>query len=554
MKPQPKISVVVTSYNHEQYIAQCLDSILMQRGAFELEVILGDDCSTDRTPLILQQYAEKNPGVFVLLPAAANMGVTRNIKRCLAACSGQYIAFCEGDDYWLDCYKLLKQSEFLESHPAYSLCFNGIVLHYESGNSYVLHYDQAALTKNTLTTEDLIESNFIGNFSCCMYRADVVRALPQALFTMCTWDWMFNMACSRLGKIGFIRDWMSVYRIRSHGAWSGRSSAEQRKMMVAAIDSYDAYFDHEYHEAFSRLKRRLAGGHWGEPASASPRLRRYLRLLMRAIAHPDLVRDRLRSSIAVAFGELTSAAVSTKIAELSSSVADLRSSDRAKDAQISELAAAVQMKDREIAELGSAVQTRDARLAELATAIFASADVAPAVPRKLHVGCGNVKLPGWLNIDIAPEADLTIDVRQGLLFQDNSVDFIYNEHFIEHLTYEEGEVVLKDFWRCLKIGGVLRIATPDLDFLIKMYDAGFRNEDWFPPGFEYVKTKGMAMNMAFKSWGHQYVYNEEELTIQLTGAGFRSTKRCEFGKSDYTELSNLETRKESTLVLEAVKD
>jgi len=241
----------------------------------------------------------------------------------------------------------------------------------------------------------------------------------------------------------------------------------------------------------------------------------------------------LSSAVSIATAELSTAAVSTKIAELSS---------------------AVQTRDAQLAELSSTVQTRDARIAQPTSETFANISVTPAFCKKLHVGCGNVKLPGWLNIDVEPGADLVIDVREGLPFEENSIDFIYNEHFVEHFTYEEGEKVLREFWRCLKKEGVLRIATPDLDFLVQIYNKDFKNQDWFPAGFEFVKTKGMAMNMAFRWWGHQYVYNEEELTGQLVKVGFQNIKRCELNKSNYPELSNLETRKESTLILEAVKE
>jgi len=262
-------------------------------------------------------------------------------------------------------------------------------------------------------------------------------------------------------------------------------------------------------------------------------LKKYAGLLIRAIRHPRQAYCRLSSAVSIATAELSTAAVSTKIAELSS---------------------AVQTRDAQLAELSSTVQTRDARIAQPTSETFANISVTPAFCKKLHVGCGNVKLPGWLNIDVEPGADLVIDVREGLPFEENSIDFIYNEHFVEHFTYEEGEKVLREFWRCLKKEGVLRIATPDLDFLVQIYNKDFKNQDWFPAGFEFVKTKGMAMNMAFRWWGHQYVYNEEELTGQLVKVGFQNIKRCELNKSNYPELSNLETRKESTLILEAVKE
>ena len=345
----PKISVVATAYNHEKYIAQCLDSILMQKGVFDLEVILGDDCSTDRTRQIMQEYTDKHPDIFTLLPPAANMGVTRNIKRCLDACSGYYIAFCEGDDYWIDRYKLQKQMEFLESHPGYSMCFNAIMLYYEDVKKYVPHTGQLMLTRDTLTIEDLIKTNFIGNFSCCMYRSDTVQKLPDELFDIHTWDWMFNMACSRLGKIGFIRDWMSVYRIRPHGAWSGKSRVDQRQTMVAAIDSYNQFFNYEYDKQFRKLKNKIAIRYGHDFDREVPLWKKYGGLLIRAIAHPRQACNRLLSALSVAFAELTTAAVSVK------------------DAQIAELSSAVQTKDAQIAELSSAVQTRDVQLAQLSS-------------------------------------------------------------------------------------------------------------------------------------------------------------------------------------------
>lgn len=176
-------------------------------------------------------------------------------------------------------------------------------------------------------------------------------------------------------------------------------------------------------------------------------------------------------------------------------------------------------------------------------------------PLRLNIGCGQVKLPGWVNIDIDPSADLVLDVRKGLPFDASSVDFIYNEHLFEHLTYEDGGHLLAECHRCLKTRGVLRIAMPDLDFVCDRYARDWRNQDWLSwPGFEFIRTKGMMINVAFRYWGHQYLYNEEDLTQQLTNAGFHSLRRCELNTSAHEELSNLETRKDSLLIMEAAKE
>jgi len=300
-----KISVVVTAYNHEKYIGQCLDGILQQKGSFVLEVILGDDCSADRTRQIMHDYCEKFPGTFVLLPATKNMGIHNNIKRCLAACSGDYIAFCEGDDYWTDTHKLAKQAEFLESHPDYSLCFNAVIVYCQNENRYEPFAEQLSLEKDTLTTEDLVEYNYIGNLSTCMYRTSIIRQLPEEIYNRFLADWVLNMACGRMGKIGFIRDWMSVYRRHSKGLWSGAEPIDKSRTLSAAIDSYNQLFCYDYDKQFRKQKEILEKciAQYEKQLQVQGRARQvYLvklcgSLLIRGIRHPKKAYNRLRTII-----------------------------------------------------------------------------------------------------------------------------------------------------------------------------------------------------------------------------------------------------------------
>jgi predicted SAM-dependent methyltransferase len=176
-------------------------------------------------------------------------------------------------------------------------------------------------------------------------------------------------------------------------------------------------------------------------------------------------------------------------------------------------------------------------------------------PLKLNVGSGEANLAGWVNIDIEPGADLVADPRRGLPFLDNSADFVYCEHVIEHFTQKEGQAALAEFQRCLRIGGVLRIATPDLDYIIEKYGTDWKDQDWLSwPKHQYIETKGQMINIAFRSWGHKYLYNEEDLRNQLESVGFTRIERCEMNKSNHVELCNLETRLDSRLVLEAEKE
>lgn len=116
MREKTKISVAVITYNQQDTIRQTLDSILMQKGDFDLELVIGEDCSTDNTLAICQEYATQYPDKVVLLSGPQNLGITANYFRVLQACSGEYIADIAGDDYYCDDHALEKQMHYLQSH------------------------------------------------------------------------------------------------------------------------------------------------------------------------------------------------------------------------------------------------------------------------------------------------------------------------------------------------------------------------------------------------------------------------------------------------------
>ena len=116
-----KISVVVCTYNQEDTIARTLDSILMQQCHLPYEIIIGEDCSTDNTLSICQQYAEHHPGIIRVMANKPNKGVVRNYFDCLLAADGKYIADCAGDDFWTDPLKLEKEVSVMEQHPEVTL-------------------------------------------------------------------------------------------------------------------------------------------------------------------------------------------------------------------------------------------------------------------------------------------------------------------------------------------------------------------------------------------------------------------------------------------------
>ena len=117
MSERIKISVGVITYNQESTIRQTLDSILAQKGDFDLELVIGEDCSPDSTYAICQEYAERYPDVVKLLPNTQNLGIMANFARVMKACTGDYVGICAGDDYWCDEQKLQKQLVYFKAHP-----------------------------------------------------------------------------------------------------------------------------------------------------------------------------------------------------------------------------------------------------------------------------------------------------------------------------------------------------------------------------------------------------------------------------------------------------
>jgi len=174
---------------------------------------------------------------------------------------------------------------------------------------------------------------------------------------------------------------------------------------------------------------------------------------------------------------------------------------------------------------------------------------------KLHVGCGKNRFRGWINADILPKSDLIIFLQKKLPFKANSLKRIYMEHVLEHVSYDLGVFFLKEARRSLQRGGVIRIAMPDLDALIDGYQKDWRKFDWITwPDFSFIKTRAEMINIAFRWWGHQHLYNKEELARALIEAGFTTFIFVEHNQSKFEDLRGLETRLDSTLIVEAEKN
>jgi predicted SAM-dependent methyltransferase len=169
--------------------------------------------------------------------------------------------------------------------------------------------------------------------------------------------------------------------------------------------------------------------------------------------------------------------------------------------------------------------------------------------KKLHIGAGGRRLPGWLNSDLHPSRGvLELDATQPLPFAEAVFDFVYSEHMIEHVAFEHGLGMLREVHRVLKPGGVARIATPDLAFLAALC-APERSElqrryiEWSVREFvpeAPAPGAAFAVNNFVRAWGHLFIYDTETLEGALRAAGFARPRRCRPMESEHETLRRLE--------------
>jgi glycosyltransferase involved in cell wall biosynthesis len=210
---QPLVCVRLATYNHEKYIVQCIEGILMQKTDFPFEVIIGEDCSTDRTRGIVLAYQKEFPDKIKAILSQQNIGAARNSLQIQQACQGKYHAICEGDDYWIDPLKLQKQVDFMEAHPDVSLCFHNALVLNESTAGVRLFFETPP--KEILSFADV--SEIITPTASVMARGEFLATLPAWRLKVWCGDVLSRLWCAHHGNLGYLDEIMSVYRVHAGG-------------------------------------------------------------------------------------------------------------------------------------------------------------------------------------------------------------------------------------------------------------------------------------------------------------------------------------------------
>lgn len=225
-----KLTILCVTYNQEKFVRQTLDSFVMQKTNFPFEAIIGDDCSTDGTIEILKEYAEKYPNIIKPIFREKNLGAAINSIDVGMRINSQYVAICEGDDYWTDENKLQKQVDFLDNNPDFSICFHNTRWFFEDGSApdIIFPSKKQRFDKIVLGLEDLLKDNFISTNSV-LYRwrfNDKEKFQDFYPPDILPGDWFIHLLHAQKGKIGFIDEVMGAYRMNSQGIWWNNDNEE----------------------------------------------------------------------------------------------------------------------------------------------------------------------------------------------------------------------------------------------------------------------------------------------------------------------------------------
>lgn len=258
------VSVICLAYNHEKYIRQTLEGFVMQKTNFSVEYIIHDDASTDATASIIREFEEKYPTLIKPIYQKENqyskgVPISRGLQMKV---EGKYMAFCEGDDYWIDEYKLQKQVTFMEQHPDCTLTIhNGFRLNDRTGQFKPLNPYKA---KGFLSMKEVLaESGGMTPTASMVIKSDVLKKMPMNVFWIPgVGDRPKRLYLATQGRVYYFDDIMCVYRtdnINSFGGTLMHDNKKSKKLlenMLSFFDRFDKYTDFKYTDAIELAKSK----------------------------------------------------------------------------------------------------------------------------------------------------------------------------------------------------------------------------------------------------------------------------------------------------------
>ncbi len=224
---RPLVSVCMITYNHEAYIGRAIESVLSQRGEFDLELVIGEDCSTDSTRQIIERYASANPKIVRPLLRENNLGSSDNFRDTFDSCRGKYLAILDGDDYWTDPQKLAHQVGLMEADPAIAISYHPVEVKPDDTDEHAgevhrpLGRHPAEGHRPIRSIEALLSRRALEMQTCSVVlNRELVGPFPAWIAEAPQGDWPLFVHSATRGTVGYVDETMAVYQVHRGGTWS----------------------------------------------------------------------------------------------------------------------------------------------------------------------------------------------------------------------------------------------------------------------------------------------------------------------------------------------
>ena len=258
---RPKLSVMLITYNHGKYIVEALDSIIRQKRDFSMEINVIDDASTDDTQKIVLSYAHKYPGLincYFNLTNAGHVATQLNTIRGFCTLRGEYFSILEGDDYWTDDEKIIKQLRFLDKSPDYVACAHYTKRVFEDGRPDEHFLPVSAFNREDAESSDLISMSAVFHLSSIVYRNIFGQSPPACFYDPFSCEATINSVYGMYGKFRCFSEYMSNYRTHDGGVFSSKRQEDIWNFHLGGFRRFSLYLAPAYWLQFAYAVKRFS--------------------------------------------------------------------------------------------------------------------------------------------------------------------------------------------------------------------------------------------------------------------------------------------------------
>jgi len=247
------VSVAITAFNSEKWLARAIDSVLLQQTDFPIEIVISDDCSSDATAAVACSYRDRNPSMIRVLERSRNIGMQRNYYETFEVCRGKYIAWLDADDYWTDPAKLALQIQWMESDPSVSA--SGHYVRAASTRGEVLRQRYPSVAPGRYGLADIVRQNFLPSASI-VFRNGIHRSLHPSFFDLAgLGDWPILVQAALVGDIVLVDRVMAVYMLSSGSGYMSKNTVYQETVDVHFCKQMESFLP----SPWQRLARAAKG-------------------------------------------------------------------------------------------------------------------------------------------------------------------------------------------------------------------------------------------------------------------------------------------------------